>query len=79
MEKGKDIYMYVLGALVVLGFMGLLGVLIFKGIPEINKDILNITVGALIGSFTSIVGYFFGSSKGSADKNKMLQNGNTNK
>ena len=72
MENAKEIYQYVLGGLIAVGFMVLLGLLIYKGVPETNKDLLNITVGALIGSFSTLVGYFFGSSKGSADKNRLL-------
>lgn len=64
--------MLVLGALIVSGFFALLYILIYAGIPEQNKEILNIVVGALIGSFTSVVGYFFGSSLGSKDKTEVM-------
>lgn len=74
--KVKDYFQYILGALIVLGFFGLLIVLVYKGVPEGNKDLLNIVVGSLIGSFTSIVGYFYGSSKGSSDKNDIIANQN---
>ena len=68
----KEIYMYVLGAVVVLGIFFLVGVLMFIEMPNSNKDLLNIVIGALIGAFLSVVGYFFGSSKGSADKTDLL-------
>lgn len=71
--RTKDIYQYVLGALVVIGFFALLIILIKKEVPAPNKDLLNLVVGALIGSFATVVGYFFGSSKGSADKNEILK------
>jgi uncharacterized BrkB/YihY/UPF0761 family membrane protein len=70
--KGKDIFQYVLGGLITVGFFVLMFGLIYTAVPDINKDLLNLVVGALIGSFATIVGYFFGSSKGSADKNEML-------
>ena len=70
--KTKDVFQYVLGALIVIGFFALLVVLVYKGVPEGNKDLLNIVVGSLIGSFSAIVGYFYGSSKGSADKNDII-------
>ena len=73
MEKLKELYMYLLGAIIVAGFFLLLYFLIYQQIPADNKDILNIAVGALIGSFGSIVSYFYGSSKGSADKTEMLK------
>ena len=71
--KNKEIFQYVLGALVVIGFFALLLVLVFVTIPEQNKDILNIVIGALIGAFTAVVGYFYGSSLGSKEKNEMLR------
>ena len=71
--KAKNIFQYVLGGLITVGFFVLLYLLLLSAVPEENKEILNIVVGALIGSFTSIVGYFYGSSLGSADKNEMLR------
>jgi hypothetical protein len=65
--------MYVLGALIVLGFMALLGILIFVGVPDVNMELLYLAVGALIGYSGNVIQYFFGSSKGSSDKTKMLK------
>jgi hypothetical protein len=70
--KGKDLFQYVLGGLLVVGFFSLLILLVLRVVPAENKDLLNIVVGALIGSFTSVVGYFFGSSAGSAAKEKTI-------
>ena len=70
----KDTYQYVLGALVVAGFFVLLYLLVSKTVPLENKDLLNLVVGALIGSFASVVGYFFGSSAGSAKKDEIIAN-----
>lgn len=67
--KIKDIFMYALGAIVVIGFFVTLAYLIKQGTYE---STINLAIGALIGAFGTIVGYFFGSSKGSADKNEML-------
>jgi len=72
--KSKDLFQYVLGGLIVAGFFILLYLLISAEVPERNKDLLNLVVGALIGSFATVVGYFYGSSKGSAEKNEMLNN-----
>ena len=71
--RTKDLLMYILGGLIVLGFFGLLGLLIFNPAPVDNKDLLNITIGSLIAAFATVVGYFYGSSKGSADKNELLK------
>ena len=77
--KVKDIFQYVLGSLIVIGFFILLYLLVTSTVPDTNKDLLNLVVGALIGSFATVVGYFYGSSAGSAAKNDLLlkQNGNT--
>lgn len=63
---------YVFAAIVLICIFSLLALLIFKPIPEINKDTANILIGALAASFISIIQYYFGSSKGSADKQEML-------
>lgn len=69
--KPKDIAMYILGALVAIGFFATLIFMILKGSYESS---VNLIVGALVGSFTTIVAYFFGSSKSSADKTEMIHN-----
>jgi hypothetical protein len=70
----KNIPMYVLGAVVVIGIFALVYILAFYPVPEANEEALFIVIGALVGAFTSVVGYFFGSSKSSADKNELLHN-----
>lgn len=69
--KPKDIAMYILGALVTIGFFATLIFMILKGSYESS---VNLIVGALVGSFTTIVAYFFGSSKSSVDKTEMIHN-----
>jgi uncharacterized BrkB/YihY/UPF0761 family membrane protein len=72
--KAKSIFQYVLGSLIVIGFFVLMVVLVYTSVPDQNKDLLNLVVGALIGSFATVVGYFYGSSLGSSDKNELLKN-----
>lgn len=72
----KDIFQYILAALIIIGFFVLLYSLVHKELPEPNKDLLNLIIGALIGSFTTVVGYFFGSSKGSAEKTDIISKQN---
>ena len=67
--KTKDIFMYALGALIVVGFFAVSVYLIYSG--EYN-DALMLIIGALIGAFSTVVGYFYGSSKGSSDKTELL-------
>jgi len=71
--KAKNIFQYALGGLIVIGFFALLYLLVVNAVPDGNKDLLNLVVGALIGSFATVVGYFYGSSLGSSDKNEMLK------
>jgi len=72
--KEKEIFQYILGALIVAGFFALLILLVLSAVPTENKDLLNLVVGSLIGSFSGIVSYFFGSSLGSSKKDELLEN-----
>jgi uncharacterized BrkB/YihY/UPF0761 family membrane protein len=71
--KAKSVFQYLLGALIVAGFFVLMVVLVYKSVPNENKDLLNLVTGALLGSFATVVGYFYGSSLGSSEKNEMLK------
>jgi len=70
----KEVFQYILGALIVAGFFALLILLVLSAVPTENKDLLNLVVGSLIGSFSGIVSYFFGSSLGSSKKDELLEN-----
>ena len=65
--------MYVLGAIVVIGFFITLAFMIST---KDYKEEVNMIVGALIGAFMTVIGFFYGSSKGSADKNDLLNKQN---
>ena len=66
----REIYMYALGTVIVVGVIVLITlVMIYR--PEM-KDVINLSIGALLAAFGTVIGYFFGSSKGSADKNDLL-------
>lgn len=64
------VFQYVLGAIIIIGFFVLLIILITKAVPDSNRDLLNLVIGALLGSFSTVVGYFYGSSAGSAAKSE---------
>lgn len=68
----KKIARYVLGGLIVIGFFALLILLVCKTIPEGNTEMLHMVVGALIGSFVTVVGFYYGSSQSSQDKDEKL-------
>jgi hypothetical protein len=67
--KPKEIYLYAFAALFVLGFFVL---------SWLFRNIENQTVAGVIDTLKMgvvlVLGYFFGSSKGSADKNELLKN-----
>ena len=66
----KEIFMYSLGAIIIIGYFLMLYFLVKQNVYE---STINLAIGALIAAFGTIVGYFYGSSKGSADKNDMLK------
>lgn len=76
--KAKEIFMYVLGAFIVGCSVTIVGLLIFNPLPVQNHDIVNIAIGTLLGMAFSVVSYFYGSSKGSSDKNDLLKEKSAN-
>jgi hypothetical protein len=68
----KDITPRVMAYGVTVGFFGLMVFMMKWDVPAANKDMLNIMLGALGGAWVSIVGYYFGSSAGSAHKDSTI-------
>jgi hypothetical protein len=69
--KAIDKVMITLGGIVVFSFLANLAILAFTGrYPEAYA----MSNGGLLTAFGTVVGYYFGSSKGSADKSEMLNN-----
>jgi len=64
----RDINLYVLAWMVVGLFFTLVGLLMFVVLPEANVGPVNQLFGAMATGFGMVLQYFFGSSKGSADK-----------
>ena len=64
----------IVGALVVIIYGVVMGLYILKPgtLPEDNTE-WAMLVGALISSFTIVLSWFFGSSKGSSDKTELLR------
>ena len=64
----RDINQYVLAWLVVGLFFLLVGILMFVNLPVSNVGPINQLFGAMATGFGMVLSYYFGSSKGSADK-----------
>jgi hypothetical protein len=67
-----------IGAVVIIGFFVSLYLLLGanEDLPPNVRIVLEIMLGALIGAFTTIVGFYFGSSQGSEDKTEHIVSGN---
>jgi len=59
---------------ITLGFFGLLVAMLFHVIPEANKAVLYTMVGSLGAAWLGCVNYYYGTTKGSQDKNDLLYN-----
>ena len=54
----------IVGVLITLMFGGMLCILSFVDIPESSRDVLQVLIGALSGSFVTMVAFYFGDSDG---------------
>lgn len=71
----KDLTPKILAYAITAGFFGMLLAMMFNAIPDANRDILNIMLGALGSTWASVTAYFFGSTKGSAEKTRLIAAG----
>lgn len=71
-KNKKDIAIYILAGLIVIGFFALLTLLLFRTLPEDSSGVIFMLFGALSAAFGAVVQYFFGSSQSSADKTALL-------
>lgn len=72
---GKPDYnLYILAWVNVIGFFLIVGILIFAKIDANADNVLYMLLGVLATCYAKIVSYFFGSSKSSSDKTKLLIN-----
>ena len=67
-----DTNLYVLAWTIVIGFLSLVVVLLFVKVPDDSTGVVFMLFGALSAAFGAVIQYFFGSSKSSSDKTKML-------
>lgn len=54
----------IIATIIIIGSYGLLYLLAFKEVPQGNRDLFNVLIGAVIGScLTAVIGWLFTSSK----------------
>ena len=68
----RDLNLYVLAWTIILGFFILMGFLLKWPVPEDQNGVVFMLFGALATGFGQVLQYFFGSSKGSSDKNEQI-------
>ena len=73
-ERTDDPTPKVLAAVFIFGYIAFLIVILWKGVPQDSgtKEVILILVGVMAAAITQILNYYFGSSKGSSDKTKLL-------
>lgn len=68
----KDTFQYLLAAVIMVGFFTVLIIVFTKAVPQDNKDVAYLIVGALVTIAATVVNYFFSSTKGSAEKTDII-------
>jgi hypothetical protein len=77
--SAKDILMYCFSTIIIIGEIFLIGFMIYiwwDGASTVDPNVINLVYSLAIGyhsGFMLVLGYHFGSSKGSADKNFLLK------
>lgn len=69
---GKDYNLYILAWTVIFGFFFLCGLLMYRPLPDGANDVIFMLFGGLATGFGTVLQYFFGSSKSSNDKTKII-------
>lgn len=69
----KDLTPMIMAGVMVAGFFSVVWYMLLYVTPTENQRILDMMLGSLMGSVTSIVAYYFGSSSGSASKQALIE------
>ena len=73
-STSTEIFVLCLAGFCIFTFTFTVMLLLFHAVPAENKDMVNIFLG-VEGTFSSgVVGYYFGSSKSSAEKTNIIAN-----
>ena len=72
--KAKEIVQYLFSAMILICTLVWFASLFWFTIPEGNKELVMTAAGVFLGSgWTQILNWWFGSSKGSQDKNEIIK------
>lgn len=69
---GRDVNLYVMAYLVIIGFFGTFGTIIFSALPTTAEKLIFLLLGGLISAFERVLSYFFGTSRSSREKTALL-------
>ena len=72
MRDYEKLYMAILALVIIVATFYMGNSLLTQTIPSENRDILNVALGMILGLSSTVVGYYFGSSKSSSDKTEIL-------
>jgi hypothetical protein len=72
MQQQNTIFKYIVGGTILLSFLIIIYALAFKVIPESNKDIFIHTIGIVEGAVITMIGYYFGTSTSSKQKDEVI-------
>lgn len=71
--KTKEVVQYVFSGLIIIATLAWFAMLLYVEVPTANKDLVTTASGIFLGSgWTQILNWWFGSSKGSSDKNELM-------
>ncbi len=70
----RDVNLYILSWVLILCFFTLVGVLLFRPVPQDSSGVVFMLFGSIATAFGSVIAFHFGSSRGSQAKDVLLAN-----
>ena len=67
-------FIYWLAILILLASFGMMTMILLNEIPEQSREFAYLIMGNLTGAMTSILAFFYGSTRGSESKNEVIKN-----